>query len=201
MPMTIAQVVEEVAPWIFSGFFVLAVAVFFGLGSIGSAFDDIDSRLSDIADEFKRWVDIQQDKHAAEFGPFEDEDPDPGFDAIETDDYPDPTEEQLRSPRFEAVWRAIKGWDISRDGGTEGYHGPTGNDVMHILNALDANPIDISIAGQLSRSIERNSRLVTAANTLLVELDKASQAAGEYPNVEIGSAIVKLREQISGRDL
>jgi hypothetical protein len=45
-------------------------------------------------------------------------------------------------PRFEAVWQAIKRWDISR--GDEGdlcdrmYAGATGDDVRTILAALDA---------------------------------------------------------------
>jgi hypothetical protein len=71
-------------------------------------------------------------------------------------EYPDPTQADLASPQFEAVWRAIKGWDISRGdetsypflsqsvggdqelarSGRRLYSGATGNDVMHILNAL-----------------------------------------------------------------
>lgn len=55
-------------------------------------------------------------------------------------DYPDPTESDLDSDAFNAVWMAIKAWDISRynDGL---YTGPTGNDVMHILNALEVGGI------------------------------------------------------------
>ena len=58
-------------------------------------------------------------------------------------DYPDPTEADLVDPQFEAVWQAIKTWDLSREQPTEGhrmYHGANGNDVMHILNALRAQP-------------------------------------------------------------
>lgn len=36
---------------------------------------------------------------------------------------------------FEPIWQAIKGWDIQREGAA-GYHGPTGDDVRHILAAL-----------------------------------------------------------------
>lgn len=196
MPMTISQVVAEVAPWVTIGIFALAAALYFGLGSIGSAFDDIDSRMSDIADEFKRWVDLQEAKHAAVLPDWpEDEEPDPGFDLIATPGYPDPTEEQLRSPRFEAIWQAIKGWDIQRSPDHPGYAGATGNDVMHILNALDANPIDQGIAGQLSRSIERNARIVTAANTLINAIE--GHLEGNYgPTVR--GAIERLREEISG---
>ena len=40
-------------------------------------------------------------------------------------------------PLFEAIWQAIKGWDISRhkDGM---YSGPTGNDARHIYDAVQA---------------------------------------------------------------
>lgn len=52
-------------------------------------------------------------------------------------EYPDPEPKDLESERFEAVWQAIKKWDISRY--SDGlYSGPSGNDVMHILRALDA---------------------------------------------------------------
>jgi hypothetical protein len=52
-------------------------------------------------------------------------------------DYPDPLPSDLERPEFEAVWQAIKGWDIQRSPG-QGYAGATGNDVMHILKALGA---------------------------------------------------------------
>jgi hypothetical protein len=51
-------------------------------------------------------------------------------------DYPDPTPEMLDgNPLFDAIWNAIKGWDISRynDGM---YSGPTGNDARHIYDAI-----------------------------------------------------------------
>lgn len=47
----------------------------------------------------------------------------------------EPTEKDLASPEFEAVWQAIKGWDIERAPG-EGFAHATGTDVMAILNAL-----------------------------------------------------------------
>lgn len=53
--------------------------------------------------------------------------------------YPDPTPEDLKRPEFEAVWRAIRGWDIGREpppGRQRLYAGATGNEVMHILNAV-----------------------------------------------------------------
>ena len=49
--------------------------------------------------------------------------------------YPDPTEADLESPEFNAIWDAIKGWDVSRyNNGL--YAGANGSDVMHILAAL-----------------------------------------------------------------
>ena len=51
-------------------------------------------------------------------------------------DYPEPTPEMLDGdPLFDAIWHAIKGWDISRH--NDGlYSGPTGNDVRHIYDAI-----------------------------------------------------------------
>jgi hypothetical protein len=41
----------------------------------------------------------------------------------------------LQSPVFNAIWNAIKGWDISRHNNGI-YSGPTGNDARHIFDAL-----------------------------------------------------------------
>lgn len=51
-------------------------------------------------------------------------------------EYPDPTPEMLAGdPLFDAIWNAIKGWDISRH--NDGlYSGPTGNDARHIYDAI-----------------------------------------------------------------
>jgi hypothetical protein len=52
-------------------------------------------------------------------------------------DYPNPTDADLASPEFEAIWQAIKKWDVSRiDRQPRLYSGATGSDVMHILHAL-----------------------------------------------------------------
>jgi hypothetical protein len=68
-------------------------------------------------------------------------------------DYPNPTYEDLQDPVFEAVWQAIKGWDIGRLRGEVNnfgnpnvqrlckpysYTSAQGNDVMHILKAIEA---------------------------------------------------------------
>jgi hypothetical protein len=45
--------------------------------------------------------------------------------------------ESLHNDRvWQAIWDAIKGWDISRTGGS--YHGPTGDDVTSIYEAVQA---------------------------------------------------------------
>jgi hypothetical protein len=49
--------------------------------------------------------------------------------------YPNPTESDVNSPEFKAIWEAIKGWDLQRQKGV-GYGGVSGSDVMHILEAL-----------------------------------------------------------------
>jgi len=48
----------------------------------------------------------------------------------------DPSEEDLQSPVFEAIWQAIKRWDIERDFG-QGRAGATGTDVKTILKAIE----------------------------------------------------------------
>lgn len=51
----------------------------------------------------------------------------------------EPTAADLKDPRFEAVWQAIKRWDLCRDYpeiGRPMYSGATGTDVMTILEAL-----------------------------------------------------------------
>lgn len=53
----------------------------------------------------------------------------------------DPTEDDIYTPEFDAVWQAIKNWDIGKkpdpdDGNDYLYAGATGTDVMTILNAI-----------------------------------------------------------------
>ena len=49
----------------------------------------------------------------------------------------DPTPNELESPLFNAIWNAIKGWDISRDSNRL-YAGATGTDVCTILDAISS---------------------------------------------------------------
>lgn len=50
-----------------------------------------------------------------------------------------PTEEDLKSPEFNAVWEVIKKWDISRNvdkNNKRWYANADGTDVMSILNVI-----------------------------------------------------------------
>jgi hypothetical protein len=49
---------------------------------------------------------------------------------------PELTQGQMESPEREAVWQAIKSWDVNVPGHYEGYCGATGSHVAVILNAL-----------------------------------------------------------------
>jgi hypothetical protein len=50
--------------------------------------------------------------------------------------YRDPTPAELQSPLFEAIWQAIKSWDVNVPSEYEGYCGSSGNHVCVILDAL-----------------------------------------------------------------
>ena len=47
----------------------------------------------------------------------------------------EPTVRDIESPLFQAIWTAIKGWDIERSWGA-GRAGATGTDVMAIIEAI-----------------------------------------------------------------
>lgn len=64
----------------------------------------------------------------------------------------EPTEADLQSPLFEAIWQAIKGWDIEREYGL-GRAGATGTDVKTILTAIE--PI---VSGVVASAYERGRR-------------------------------------------
>jgi hypothetical protein len=48
----------------------------------------------------------------------------------------EPTQKDLNSPEFDAIWDVIKGWDIDRTGSKQRWAGATGTDVMIIIKAL-----------------------------------------------------------------
>lgn len=52
-------------------------------------------------------------------------------------DMPSPTEEQIASPEFQALWEVIKSWDINVPEFYKGYCGANGSHVMLLLGALD----------------------------------------------------------------
>lgn len=51
-------------------------------------------------------------------------------------EWPSPTEEQINSPQFNAIWNVIKSWDVNVPDQYFGYCGANGNHVVAILNAL-----------------------------------------------------------------
>ncbi len=72
--------------------------------------------------------------------------------------YPDPTESDLKDPAFNAIWAAIKGWDISREPAAT-YSGTTGNDVMRILLELRALATNVEHSGYLKRQREEGDAI------------------------------------------
>lgn len=61
-----------------------------------------------------------------------------GNNAIDSSKWRDPTESELESAEFNAVWEAIKRWDVNVPDIYEGYMGSCGNHVTVILGALKA---------------------------------------------------------------
>ena len=63
-----------------------------------------------------------------------------GDDYFSDSDYPSPTPEIMEDYLFNAIWNAIKKWDISRypedKSGHRMYAGANGSDVMHIYNSI-----------------------------------------------------------------
>ena len=62
---------------------------------------------------------------------------------VRTNQWPDPSPEMLETPQFEAVWQAIKRWDINVPDAYSGYCGATGNHVRAILDALERATPDV----------------------------------------------------------
>jgi hypothetical protein len=55
-------------------------------------------------------------------------------------DWPEPTPEMMTGDvLFEAIWQAIKTWDINVPGAYSGYYGATGNHVRAIYDSIMAN--------------------------------------------------------------
>lgn len=63
--------------------------------------------------------------------------PEGGFHASNAQPWPDPTPEMLNGdPVFDAIWNAIKTWDINVPHAYSGYCGATGNHARAIYDAL-----------------------------------------------------------------
>jgi hypothetical protein len=58
---------------------------------------------------------------------------------------PDPTDEMLASPQFDAVWSVIKSWDVAVPEAYSGYCGANGSHVAMILRAIAAAPSPPSV--------------------------------------------------------
>lgn len=52
-------------------------------------------------------------------------------------EWPDPTNNMMSRPEFDAIWDCINTWDINVPGAYQGYCGATGNHVRAILDALE----------------------------------------------------------------
>jgi hypothetical protein len=76
--------------------------------------------------------------------------------------WPDPTPEMLGDPRFNAIWQAIKAWDISVPGAYGGYCGATGNHVRAILDAIAkvSGPLVMGTRGPSAAEMLANPREV-----------------------------------------
>ena len=91
----------------------------------------------------------------------------------EVQDYPNPTEEMLSGdPLFDAIWKSIKGWDISRHNNGM-YSGPSGNDARHIYDAILASGLPAAIEAR-DKAMERVKALEEIV-ALEVSMTKAAQ--------------------------
>jgi hypothetical protein len=81
---------------------------------------------------------------------------------------PNPTEQDLKSPLFEAIWQAIKNWDVNVPSSYGGYCGATGSHVKIILDsilAVNYAESPVRITGDIGTSGE----LIQAPDELMVE--------------------------------
>jgi hypothetical protein len=85
---------------------------------------------------------------------------------------PSPTPDDMNDPLFQAIWQAIKAWDIARGPG-RGYAGANGSDVMTILSAIRATTPepDSSVTISEVERIRDGVRMLREAQTRLRPLD------------------------------
>ncbi len=99
----------------------------------------------------------------------------------------EPTGKDLIDPLFNAVWDAIKGWDLEREQGA-GYAGATGTDVMTILNAV--RPSITQAAA------EENARVRGEVEKLRVEC-KSAKPADEIEEIDERAYLSALSDLLS----
>lgn len=92
-------------------------------------------------------------------------------DPVELDEYRSPTDEELSSSLFEAIWQAIKEWDISRRPAEHRlYAGATGSDVCKILDAInphiDSAAVEAAESDLLKEALEALRKLERLATWL-----------------------------------
>lgn len=89
----------------------------------------------------------------------------------------DPPDDVLKTPLFEAIWQAIKTWDINVPGAYGGYCGATGNHVYAIYRAVealappDARPLD-NYERSMQERIAMLERMVQRDAGILLEYDE-----------------------------
>lgn len=92
----------------------------------------------------------------------------------------EPTQKDLESPAFNAIWNAIKNWDIDRgENGPDkrcNYSGATGTDVMAILKELGK-----IIVHKMPRT------LLPAKKLTAEEMDNLIQSFYDAPNIIVSS--------------
>lgn len=81
-------------------------------------------------------------------------------------DWADPTEEMLKDPLFDAIWRAIKRWDINVPEAYAGYCSATGNHARVIFEAV--------------QPVLRQARM-----DALEEAARAAEREGVYPELNV----------------
>lgn len=85
--------------------------------------------------------------------------------------WPDPTPEMLADPLFEAIWQAIKTWDINVPGAYGGYMGATGNHARAVFDAIQ--PRTRALAQETA--IAAVLKAADAAKELAAELSSAGK--------------------------
>jgi hypothetical protein len=70
-------------------------------------------------------------------------------------DMPSPTEEQRESPEFEAVWQAIKTWDVNVPEYYDGYCGANGSHVKLIVDGIAEATKESNLVRELLEHYER----------------------------------------------